>query len=352
MTAILVAAAVGLFVTLLGTPAAIRVFRFLGWGQQVREPSDPRHPAHGAKIGTPTMGGLVILGGILLGYVITRIMTGGLSATGLLLIGVAITLGALGYVDDLLKVKGHHSLGLGKTAKLAVQAVVAVLFAIGLDRLTGVSTELSFIRETGIDLGVAFLIWVFLMVTATSNAVNLTDGLDGLASGSVALVMGAYVIISFWQVRHACVLLNVSGCYQVSPQGSLDVAIVAAATMGATAGFLWWNAAPARIFMGDTGSLALGGLTAAMAIVTHTQLLLVILGGLFVLEAASVILQVISFRVFGRRLFRMAPIHHHFEVLGWPEFTVIVRFWIVAALAVAFGLGLFYADFLARGGLL
>ena len=352
MTAILVAAAVGLFVTLLGTPAAIRVFRFLGWGQGVREPSDPRHPSHGAKIGTPTMGGLVILGGMVLGYVITRIMTGGFSATGLLLIGVALALGALGYVDDLLKVKGHHSLGLGKTAKLLVQAVVAVLFAVGLDRLTGVSTELSFIREAGIDLGVAFLIWVFLMVTATSNAVNLTDGLDGLASGSVALVMGAYVIVSFWQVRHACVLLDVPGCYEIVPQGSLDAAIVAAATMGATAGFLWWNAAPARIFMGDTGSLALGGLIAAMAIVTHTQLLLVILGGLFVLEAASVILQVISFRLFGRRLFRMAPIHHHFEVLGWPEFTVIVRFWIVAALAVAFGLGLFYADFLTRGGLL
>jgi len=352
VTAILVAAAVGLFVTLLGTPAAIRVFRFLGWGQRVREPSDPRHPAHGAKIGTPTMGGLVILSGMVLGYVITRIMTGGFSAIGLLLIGVTLALGALGYVDDLLKVKGHHSLGLGKAAKLLVQAVVAVLFAVGLDRLTGVPTELSFIRETGIDLGIAFLIWVFLMVTATSNAVNLTDGLDGLASGSVALVMGAYVIVSFWQVRHACVLLDVAGCYDISPQGSLDAAIVAAATMGATAGFLWWNAAPARIFMGDTGSLALGGLIAAMAIVTQTQLLLVILGGLFVLEAASVILQVVSFRLFGRRLFRMAPIHHHFEVLGWPEFTVIVRFWIVAALAVAFGLGLFYADFLTRGGLL
>ncbi len=122
--------------------------------------------------------------------------------------------------------------------------------------------------------------------------------------------------------------------------------------MGSAAGFLWWNAAPARIFMGDTGSLALGGLIAALAIVTNTQLLLVILGGLFVLETVSVILQVIAFRIFGRRPFRMAPIHHHFEVLGWPEFTVIVRFWIVAGLAVAFALGLFYGDFLTRGGLL
>ena len=352
MTSILVAAAIGLFATLLGTPIAIRVFRFLGWGQAVREPSDPRNPSHQAKIGTPTMGGLVILGGMVLAYLGSRFITGSFTATGLLLIGLAVSLGALGYVDDLLKVRGHHSLGLSKTTKLLVQAVVAVLFAIGLDRYTGVSTELSFIRGTGVDLGIVFLIWVFLMVSATSNAVNLTDGLDGLASGSVALVMAAYVIIAFWQVRHACSFLPVSGCYHVTPTGSLDVAVIAAATMGAAAGFLWWNAAPARIFMGDTGSLALGGLVAAMAITTNTQLLLVILGGLFVLETTSVILQVVSFRLFGRRMFRMAPIHHHFEVLGWPEFTVIVRFWIVAALAVAMALGMFYADFLARGGLL
>jgi phospho-N-acetylmuramoyl-pentapeptide-transferase len=331
---------------------AIRLFRLLGWGQRVREPSDPRHPAHHAKVGTPTMGGLVILGAMVFAYLVTRLMTGDISAMGVLLLGLALALGALGFVDDLLKVRGHHSLGLGKTSKLVVQAVVAVLFAVGLERYTAVSSELSFIRGTGIDLGVAFLLWVFFMVIASSNAVNLTDGLDGLASGSVALVMSAYVIIAFWQVRHACSFIPVAGCYNVSPQGSLDVAIVAAAAMGAAAGFLWWNAAPARIFMGDTGSLALGGLVAGMAIATNTQLLLVIMGGLFVLEATSVILQVVSFRIFGRRMFRMAPIHHHFEVLGWPEFTVIVRFWIVAALAVAFGLGLFYADFLRQGGLL
>jgi phospho-N-acetylmuramoyl-pentapeptide-transferase len=352
VTSILVAAAIGLFATLLGTPVAIRLFRLLGWGQRVREPSDPRHPAHQAKVGTPTMGGLVILGAMVFAYLVTRLMTGDISAMGILLLGLAVALGALGFADDLLKVRGHHSLGLGKTSKLVVQAIVAVLFAVGLERYTAVSSELSFIRGTGIDLGVVFLLWVFFMVTATSNAVNLTDGLDGLASGSVALVMSAYVIIAFWQVRHACSFLATAGCYDVSPQGSLDVAIVAAAAMGAAAGFLWWNAAPARIFMGDTGSLALGGLVAGMAIATNTQLLLVIMGGLFVLETTSVILQVVSFRVFGRRMFRMAPIHHHFEVLGWPEFTVIVRFWIVAALAVAFGLGLFYADFLRLGGLL
>jgi phospho-N-acetylmuramoyl-pentapeptide-transferase len=227
---------------------------------------------------------------------------------------------------------------------------VAVLFALGISGVVEGSTELSFVRETGLDLGLAFFVWVFIMVAASSNGVNLTDGLDGLASGSTAMVCAAYVIIAFWQFRHSCALLPADGCYDVSLRTSLDLAILSAAALGAIAGFLWWNAAPAKIFMGDTGSLALGGLAAALAIATKTQLLLAILGGIFVLETASVILQVISFRLFGRRLFRMAPIHHHFEVLGWPEFTVIVRFWIIAGLAVIFGLGVFYADFLARGG--
>ncbi len=352
MTSVLVAAAIGLFATLLGTPLAIRTFRFLGWGERVREPGDPRHPSHGHKIGTPTMGGLVILAGMVLAYLVTRLTTGRVTVTGLLILGVALAMGIVGFTDDYLKVRGDHPLGLGKAAKILGQAAAAILFALALDRYTTVSSELSFIRETGIELGVAFLLWVFIMLAATSNAVNLTDGLDGLASGSVALVMGAYVIIAFWQFRHTCTLLPGDGCYDVNPAASLDAAIIASATMGSAAGFLWWNAAPARIFMGDTGSLALGGLIGAMAIITNTQLLLIILGGLFVLEAVSVILQVAAFRLFGRRLFRMAPIHHHFEVLGWPEFTVIVRFWIVAALAVAFALGLFYGDFLARGGLL
>ncbi|HEX9822808.1 MAG TPA: phospho-N-acetylmuramoyl-pentapeptide-transferase [Actinomycetota bacterium] len=351
MISILIAAAVGLFATLLGTPVAIRAFRFLGWGQRVREPTDPRNPPHREKMGTPTMGGLVILAGMILAYAITRMTTTVTTYTGVLVIGVAVALGVLGFVDDYVKVHRHHSLGIGKTTKLIVQAVVAVGFTLLLSRFTSVSREISFIRDTGLHLGVLFTLWVFLMVASTSNAVNLTDGLDGLASGSVAMVMGAYVIIGFWQFRHTCQALpDIQACYEVSPAVSLDVAIVAAAAMGAVAGFLWWNAAPAKIFMGDTGSLALGGLIAATAIVTRTQLLLVILGGLFVLETVSVILQVISFRVFKRRLFRMAPIHHHFEVLGWPEFTVIVRFWIIAGLAVAFGLGLFYAEFLSRGG--
>ena len=174
---------------------------------------------------------------------------------------------------------------------------------------------------------------------------NLTDGLDGLASGSSAFVAAAFVIIAFWQGRHF-------GIYGVTPDEAIDVAVVAAAMLGACAGFLWWNAAPARIFMGDTGSLALGGGLAGLALLTRTQLLLPIMGGLFVLETVSVVIQVISFRGFKRRVFRMAPIHHHFELAGWPEFTVIVRFWLIAGLFVAFGLGLFYADFIRIPGAL
>jgi len=353
VTSILVSAALGLFLTLLGTPIAIRIFRAFGWGQRVREPG-PHYPQHMQKMGTPTMGGLVILGATTVAYLATTLTLGPFTRTAVLVLGAALGFGLVGFIDDLMKIRraDRHSLGIGKAAKLAGQGIVAVLFALGLTRLTDASTELSFIRGTGIDLGtIAFVIWVFVILASTSNAVNLTDGLDGLASGSGALVMAAFVIISFWQFRHTCGALTGPGCYEVDINTALDLAIVSAAAMGAIAGFLWWNAAPARIFMGDTGSLAIGGLIGAMAVATETQLLLLILGGLYVLETTSVILQVVSFRLFKRRLFRMAPIHHHFEVLGWHEFTVIVRFWIIAGLAVAFGLGLFYADFLARGGI-
>ncbi len=179
------------------------------------------------------------------------------------------------------------------------------------------------------------------MLTATANAVNLADGLDGLAAGSGALVFGAFVIVGFWQFRNP-------EFYGV--EGGLDLATWAAALLGATLGFLWWNAAPAKIFMGDTGSQALGGAMAALALLTHTHLLLVVFGGLYVMETMSVILQVISFRGWRRRIFRMAPIHHHFELSGWPETMIIIRFWIIAGLLVAVGLGLFYGDFIAATG--
>ena len=351
MRSVLLAAALGLFTTLLFTPAAIRFFRVLGWGQRVRESGPHLYPEHQEKMGTPTMGGLVIMAAVALAYLVTSLLEGVVSTTGLLVFGAGAGMALIGFIDDYMKVHRQRSLGIGKTAKLVGQGVVAILFAYGFTELAGGTTELSFIRDTGLKLGTfVFILWVFIIMAASSNGVNLTDGLDGLASGSSAMVFGAYVIIAFWQFRHTCEAVAVESCYGVGRDTALDLAILAAAILGAIAGFLWWNAAPAKIFMGDTGSLALGGLAAAFAIATHTQLLLAILGGLYVLETASVVLQVVSFRLFGKRLFRMAPIHHHFEVLGWHEFTVIVRFWIVAGLAVIFGLGLFYADFLERGG--
>jgi phospho-N-acetylmuramoyl-pentapeptide-transferase len=345
---ILIAAAVGMAVTLLGTPIAIRLFRLWGWGQRIRE--DGPH-THLEKMGTPTMGGTVIVLGIAVAYVVTRIVFTTVTAAGLAVLLATILLAVLGFVDDFIKVRRRRSLGLSKTAKMVGQAVVAVVFGIVAVNGAGVPTELSFIRVTGLDLGVFFYVWVFVILAASSNAVNLTDGLDGLASGASILVLSAYVFISFWQFRHTCELGPTPACYAIDVNAALDVAIVAGAAVGATAGFLWWNAAPARIFMGDTGALALGGLMGALAIVTNTQLLLVVLGGLFVIETTSVIVQVIAFRGFGTRVFRMSPIHHHFELAGWPEFTVIVRFWIVTGLCVAVGLGLFYTDFVARGGL-
>jgi phospho-N-acetylmuramoyl-pentapeptide-transferase len=355
---ILVAAAIGLTVTLLGTPAAIRAFRVWGWGQRIRE--DGPH-THFEKMGTPTMGGIVVLLGLVAGFIGARATFRGLTPAGLALVLAAVGFGVVGFLDDLLKVRRRRSLGLSKMQKFLGTAVVSVGFAIVVASAsgeTGTSTDLSFLRPTGLDLGALFFVWAFVVLTSSSHAVNLTDGLDGLASGSSILVASAYIFIAFWQYRHTCQLLPpqadgspAAACYGVDPNAMLDTAITAAAMMGAVTGFLWWNAAPARIFMGDTGALALGGFFGALAVTTNTQLLLVILGGLFVIETLSVILQVITFRGFHRRIFRMSPIHHHFELAGWPEFTVIVRFWIIAGLCVATGLGLFYYDFIVRGGL-
>ncbi|MFN2543127.1 MAG: phospho-N-acetylmuramoyl-pentapeptide-transferase [Actinomycetota bacterium] len=356
MTSILVAAAAGLLVTLLGTPVAIRLFRAWGWGQRIREAwygeGPEAHHAHIGKVGTPTMGGIVIIVGMSVAYVVARVTSARFSVAGAAVLLATMGLGLVGFLDDYLKIRHQRSLGLSKTTKFLGQAVVAVGFALLVAQLGHTHTQLSFIRPSRVQLGlVIFCIWAFVILAASSNAVNLTDGLDGLASGSSALVLAAYVFIAFWQDRHSCLTHPArTGCYGISGRAALDLAIIAAAALGAVAGFLWWNAAPARIFMGDTGSLALGGLLGALAITTSTQLLLVVLGGLFVLETTSVIVQVTAFQFFHRRLFRMAPVHHHFELAGWHEFTVIVRFWIVAGLSVAFGLGLFYADFLARGG--
>jgi phospho-N-acetylmuramoyl-pentapeptide-transferase len=260
-------------------------------------------------------------------------------------------LGLVGFIDDFIKIYKQTSLGLRSGAKLAGQGLIGAVFALEVLRhpdgigITPADANFSFLRDFGPAIGVLpFVLWIVFMIAGTSNAVNLTDGLDGLATGAAILVLAAYVLIANWQLRNDCSSFLSGHCYAV--RDPLDLAVVAAAVLGACFGFLWWNAPPARIFMGDTGSLALGGVLAGLAVCTKTQLLLVVLGGLFVIIAMSVIVQVGSFKMTGRRVFRMAPLQHHFELLGWEETTIVIRFWLIAGLFVALGLGIFYVEWL------
>jgi phospho-N-acetylmuramoyl-pentapeptide-transferase len=346
---ILVAASVSLVLALFGTPLAIRLLRRRGYGQLIREEGPA---AHLTKRGTPTMGGAVFVIAALIGYLVAHAITNDpMSASGLLVLALMTGLGLVGFIDDFIKIYKQTSLGLRSGAKLAGQAVVGALFALEVLRhadgfdLTPADPHFSFLRDFGPSIAVLpFVIWIVIMIAGTSNAVNLTDGLDGLATGATCLVLAAYVLIGIWQERNDCTNFLAPQCYAI--RDPLDMAVVAAAVLGACFGFLWWNAPPARIFMGDTGSLALGGALAGLAICTKTQLLLVILGGLFVLIALSVIIQVGSFKLIGRRVFRMAPLQHHFELIGWAETTIVIRFWMVAALCIALGLGIFYVEWL------
>jgi phospho-N-acetylmuramoyl-pentapeptide-transferase len=359
-----------LIVSLLGTPAVVKLFRRRGYGQEIREDGPS---SHATKRGTPTMGGTVIILATLIGYAVAHLVVirqpgRGPTASGLLVLALMTGLGLVGFLDDFIKIRKQRSLGLTAAAKFAGQLLVAVGFAVAALQfrngvgLTPASTSLSFVRDySGITLGtVGFVIFAYFLISGWSNAVNLTDGLDGLASGTSVMVFASYVVIAFWQFGNSCSRVPeaisaasreayLQSCY--ATRDPLDVALVAAAIMGACFGFLWWNASPAKIFMGDTGSLALGGALAGIAIVTHTELLLVVLGGLFVIETLSVIIQIGYFKATRKRVFKMAPIHHHFELAGWVENTVIVRFWIVAGLAVAFGMGVFYAEYLSAGPL-
>ena len=356
MQSILLATVIALVVGLTLTPWVIDLFRARGIGELIREDG----PAtHFVKHGTPTMGGLVLLAAASLGYAgahlrfaAGRVDFQPFSPAGLLVFGVAWALAALGAVDDIAKIRQTRSLGLNKRAKLAGQIVVGFGLAFAALQWTGIDPRIAW---SGTDLDVipalpniVFALWVVFMISATSNGVNFADGVDGLASGSAAMGFFVFTIIGFWEFRNTDVYQQLT---PGTPSGLLDVAVASAALLGACIGFLWWNAAPARIIMGDTGSLALGGALAALALFTRTQLLLAIIGGLFVIEALSVIMQIIAYRGFnGRRIFAMAPLHHHFELRGWAEFTVVVRFWLIAALAAGLGLALFYMDFLASGG--
>jgi phospho-N-acetylmuramoyl-pentapeptide-transferase len=292
------------------------------------------------------MGGVAIVVAALAGYLAAHVRSGLVfTRTGLIVMATIAAAGAVGALDDWIKVSRERNLGLSSRAKMLGLLVVAIGFAVATLTLTEIHTTISFTRfdSPGIDLtDPVWAIWAILLIAGSTNAVNLTDGLDGLAAGASIFAFISFVFVGFWAFRHPEV-------YEV--EHALDLAVIAAAMLGGVTGFLWWNANPARIFMGDTGSLAIGAALACLALTTNTQLLLPVLGSLFVLETLSVILQVGRFRLTGKRVFRMAPIHHHFELGGWPETTVIIRFWIMAGLGTAIALGTFYADFVSTGAL-
>jgi phospho-N-acetylmuramoyl-pentapeptide-transferase len=368
MRAVLLGGGIALLISLLGTRSAIRQFTRMGYGQPIR---DDGPTTHHTKRGTPTMGGGVIILASVVGYFAAKLITWREpSASALLLLFLFVGLGFVGFLDDYLKVTKQDSTGLPGRAKLVGQGVVALVFgALALspwleddNGRTPASLKVSFLREIewlGLPMVLAVLL-ILVIVTGTSNGVNLTDGLDGLATGACVMVFGAYTLVNIWQNNQFCQEEPGPLCYNV--RDPLDLAVIAAAITGACFGFLWWNASPASIFMGDTGSLALGGAMAGFAILTRTELLLLILGGLFVLITMSVIVQVGVFKasrasalfrtVFrvqpGHRVFRIAPLQHHFEMLGWEQVTVVIRFWIITGLFVATGLGVFYAEWVAR----
>ena len=348
MREILIAGAIALFLSLFGTPGLIRILARRGYGQIIR---DDGPSSHHTKRGTPTMGVIIIIFASAVGYFIAHaISQNAVTTSALLVLGLMFGLGCVGFLDDWLKVSRQKSRGLSAKQKIFGQVVIAATFAyLGThfpdrDGLTPISQNLSTVRDTSITLGTTLVvIWVVIMVTATSNGVNLTDGLDGLATGAAVMTFIAFILIGVWEFGQSCAVSPGANCYLV--RDPLDIAVLSAAMAGACAGFLWWNASPAKIFMGDTGSLALGGALAGIATTLRIELLLIPLGGLFVIISASVILQVAYFKISGgKRIFKMAPLQHHFELMGWGEVTIVLRFWIIAGLCVAAGLALFYAQ--------
>jgi phospho-N-acetylmuramoyl-pentapeptide-transferase len=364
--AVIVAAAVAFFLSIVFTPLAIRGFtRLLKAGQPIRQDGPKTHLA---KKGTPTMGGVVFILATVVAYVAGHFILAtlpakqlgaptGITTTGIVLLGLFVLLGFIGFIDDLMKVrKGKNSLGLSMRQKLVFQAVIAAgLGVLALwvpasepEKETVAASTLSFVKDLQwLDITkVGALVLFVFVVLSMSNAVNLTDGLDGLATGASVMVIGAYTLIAFWQYRHWNVDPAYGGGYKYEVRDPLEIAIIAGAAAAACFGFLWWNTSPARIFMGDTGALALGGLVAGLAFATRTVLLLPLLGVLFTIIAVTWVIQIGSYQLWQRRVFRMVPLQHHFELAGWSEVNIVVRFWIIAGVGVASSLGLFYADFL------
>jgi phospho-N-acetylmuramoyl-pentapeptide-transferase len=357
MKAIVLAGGAALFISLLGTPLLIRFLTQRQYGQFIRHDGPA---SHHVKRGTPTMGGVIIIVAAVVGWLLGNLAFDRRPhMSSVLVIGLMIGLGLVGFLDDFIKIRRERSLGLRPLWKIAGQGAVGIAFGIlalqfadGRGWTPG-SQAISFLRDTHFTLStwgatvglVLFIVWANFLITAWSNAVNVTDGLDGLATGASVIFFGAYVLVGIWQANQWCGASNAAvNCYTVrDPQ---DIAILASALTGAVFGFLWWNAQPARIFMGDTGSLALGGAMAGLTIVSRTEVLGALIGGLFVIVLLSVVLQVAGFKMTGKRLFKMAPLHHHFEQLGWTEVTIVTRFWLIAGLFTAAGMGLFYAEWI------
>ncbi len=360
MLSVLISGAIALVAALLGTPLLIKLLVARQYGQFVRQDGPT---AHLTKRGTPTMGGIIIICATLVGYFGANLLTGrDPNASGLLLLFLMCGMGFIGFLDDFAKIRHKQSLGLTPWAKIVGQGIVGITFAVlalrfrNSDHRTPASTRISLVRDTNINLAFAgaivgvilFIIWVNFLITAWSNAVNLTDGLDGLATGASMIAFGSYALITVWQMGQVCesVVNPAPGCYDV--RDPRDLAMVCVAIIGACFGFLWWNTSPAQIFMGDTGSLALGAAFAGLSILTHTEFLALLIGGLFLLEVLSDVIQVGFFKLTRRRVFKMAPLHHHFELKGWKEVTVVVRFWIIQTIFVVVGIGLFYTEWLAQ----
>jgi phospho-N-acetylmuramoyl-pentapeptide-transferase len=300
-------------------PKFIELLRDKEFGQHIREEG----PAgHHTKAGTPTMGGIVIFIGVTAPFLILS----DYRAISLVVLAVALATAALGFADDWIKISRRRSLGVSGKTKLLVQALIAVGLWLAATEYVELNDVLRLrIVDATVDLGYLYPVLILLVLMGTTNAVNLTDGLDGLAAGCSAIVLLSYTAMTFI----------------TTGAGHEDLALLSACLVGACVGFLWFNSFPAAVFMGDTGSLGLGGAIAALAVMTQTEVLLLIIGGIFVLEAASVLIQVFAFQRFRRRVFLMAPIHHHFEMLAWSETKIILRFWIVAAICSAIGFTLY-----------
>ncbi len=333
MYRIIIAGVIGLMFALVFGPFFIRFLKRKGIGQQVREDGPERHLD---KSGTPTMGGILIIASLAVAYLVGSFIGGYPYKATLVVLGTTVFCGLIGFVDDFIKTSHTRSLGLTARWKVLLLFFVSLFLTWGAMSFGQPPMANIGIPQIGvtINLGIFYFIFVFIVLMATTTSVNFTDGLDGLASGTIAIIVAMYSAICFLQFRH------------LGFTNGLDMAILATAIAGACGGFLWFNAHPADIFMGDTGSLALGGAIAGLAVFTKTEILLILIAGLLAVETLSVIIQVISFKLFKKRVFKMAPIHHHFELVGWSEFEIVVRFWVIASILAASGFSIFFTEIL------